>query len=207
MSYFKTLSQIASVIAVIFCIVFFNTVYSETVKLSDLLTAIASSSEKTAQFTETRAADFLAVPLVSTGLLEFKAPDTLIKKVTSPNKMQQRIIGDELTLITETVNDSGEIDEFDNSQVLSLSSYPELEIGINAIRWVLSGNLVDLQKNFKVIYANNNEGWQITLHPKDAEILERIQNLIIIGKAQHITQIKITQENGESLITDLYEHH
>jgi len=208
---FKLLSQVISVCVVVVQI---NLVFAESPKdipkkltLSELLSTIASSTEKTAKFTETRTADFLAIPLTSNGILEFIAPATLIKKIQSPDNMQQRIVGDVMTLITEPLNDSGDVEQFDNNQTVSLSSYPELEIGINAIRWVLSGNVAALNESFQVVYTHTKENWQLTLNPKDVDLLISIQNIIIKGKAKHIIQIKIIQNKSESITTDLYEHH
>jgi len=192
----KLISKINLVIAFLLIA---NTSFAVENDLSKLLSTIASSPDKIAQFTETRTAIFLETPLISKGTLEFKAPSTMIKVITSPEKVEQRIIGDELFIIN---------DDYDEEPLsISLSSQPELELGVNAVRWILSGNYKALESEFNILFESIKSDWIITLQPKDNELLENILNIIVSGSKNNILNISIKQNNGESLITELYDHH
>ena len=180
------------------CIIFVtNTSVAFGLELSELLVDISKMSEKFSRFTETRTSSFLSKPLVSKGNLEFKAPAILIKKLISPEKSEQRINGDMLSI---TNNDS-------STQTLSLSTYPELEIGINAIRWVLSGDFINLKNSFDVTFKEYEQLWQLHLRPKNIDVIKKIKNITLIGKGAKITTINIEHTNDDSVIMDLYDHH
>ena len=170
-------------------------------ELSELLSKIANSPERQADFIETRTAFFLESPLITKGILKFKTPTTLIKIITFPEKSVQRIEDDILSVISNQ--------DKENIKIISLSSQPELEIGINAIRWVLSGNYELLNKSFKITYKKNKRinkpNWLITLVPKDSKLRETINTVLISGEKTHISQIDIIQLNGVSIKTELYE--
>ena len=165
-------------------------------ELQEILKNISSTPEKFVFFTETRTAEFLETPLISYGSLEFKAPNTLIKHLTHPEKSEQRIEGDVLS-----INQSENI-----KHTVSLKAHPELAIGINAIRWVLSGNLNALNKNFYVTFKNNEHKWWIILVPNDSEALKFIASILVTGSDDEITQIDLKKVNGDSIKTDLYDH-
>ena len=181
------------------CSIIFSTNASVAfgLELSELLVEISKTPEKFSRFTETRTSNFLSKPLVSKGNLEFKAPAILVKQLTYPEKSEQRINGDMLTIIN---NDS-------STQTLSLSTYPELEIGINAIRWVLSGDFVNLKKSFDVTFKEYKQLWQLHLKPKNIDIITKIKNITLIGKGTNITTVNIVHSSGDLVIMDLHDHH
>jgi len=166
-------------------------------ELSALLVDISKTPEKFSRFTETRTSHFLSKPLVSKGNLEFKAPAILVKKLTYPEKSEQRINGDMLSI---TNNDS-------NTQTISLSTYPELEIGINAIRWVLSGDFANLKNSFDVTFKEYKQLWQLHLRPKNIDVIKKVKNITLIGKGTNITTVNIVHSNGDLVIMDLHGHH
>lgn len=169
----------------------------KSLELPELLTSIAKIPTRSVGFTETRTAEFLEKPLLSIGYLEFHAPASLIKKISYPEKIIQSIKGNTLTIYQ---NDKIQ-------QTISLSEYPQLAIGVNAIRWVLSGNINAINQNFKVTFRDNKKQWWLILAPSDPEILEHIASILLVGKSTNIIRIELKQSNGDSIITELYEQH
>jgi hypothetical protein len=165
-------------------------------ELHDVLKSIASTKDKFAYFTETVTASFLDKPLVTKGTLEFKAPATMIKHLLEPDKIEQRIEDDMLSISDNKKEDN----------TISLSSSPELAAGINAIRWILSGNESALDHNFNITFNNVVYQWTVKLIPKDDEVSAVISSIVVSGEKERIKQIKITHVGGDVITTDLYEH-
>ena len=172
----------------------YQTAYA--LELAELLQNISSTPEKFALFTEAKMAYFLEKPLISKGYMEFKSPSTMIKRMTEPEMMEQTIEGDVLSIY------QGE----QRRKTQSLSANSKLALGINAVRWVLSGDHEMLETNFQAIVNGDLNSWTIQLSPKDLELKEKIKLMLITGADQNIQQILIEQPNGNSIKTDLYEH-
>ena len=166
------------------------------IELQTLLNDIANSPEKSAHFTETRRAYFLDSPLVSKGSIEFKAPDSLIKRLTHPKMVEQRIEGDVVSL----TQSEGSIN------VISLSAHRELALGINAMRWVLMGNMLALKETFELTLKEYKQLWQLELAPKNPDDISYISNISLIGKSNHITKINIQHTNGDTTKIEIYDH-
>lgn len=166
-------------------------------ELQGVLRSIANKPVKSSYFTETRTVYFLENPIVTKGNLEFRPPDTLIKRIMHPELIEQHIEGEILTIYQ-----GGNI-----KNTISLAKKSELATGINAIRWVLSGNLLELNKHFDVKFDNNNSNWMIDLVPSDPEVAMNIDRISISGNDDDITNINIRQVNGDSIKTDIYERN
>ncbi|MDT8371963.1 MAG: LolA-related protein [Gammaproteobacteria bacterium] len=164
-------------------------------ELEEVLSEIANKQVRLSAFTEIRTAYFLERPVISKGTLEFKLPGTMIKRITEPESIEQHIEGDVLT-----IRQDGEI-----RHEISLSQNLEISAGINAIRWILSGNISALNQNFAIKFDSDNGDWRIKLLPKDTRVSIEIESLLILGNNARISLINIEQTNGDSIKTILYE--
>lgn len=171
-----------------------------SMELPELLRQISKDPVKQAHFTETRTAFYLNKPLISKGNLHFTAPDKMQKHYTDPDDLLQSINGDNLVLKAAKKTE----------QSLSLRAQPELALGINAIRWLLSGNLDKLKQHFELQYQqptnDQNNDWKLILIPRELAMQDYIAAVHVRGKLEHILQIRLLSPNGDSITTDLYEH-
>lgn len=170
---------------------------ARTAELPELLQNFSKSPVKQASFIETRSVFFLDKPLTSKGRLIFTAPDKMQKIYTEPNEILQRIDGDNLTISTAK----------EPERSLSLLTHPQLALGINAIRWLLAGDLDKLQEQFKLQYQTDEHSWHLTLVPHSLAMLDYIAAIHISGNTMDILQIRLISANGDSITTDLYDHH
>lgn len=164
-------------------------------ELTSLLNDIAIKTQRTTSFTETKTAFFLDKPLISKGILKFIAPSTLYKKTTFPAISGQRIKANELAILNPNTP----------LKTTTLSLYPKLEISINAIRWVLSGNIKAIQQNFIVILTGSKQNWTVQLKPQDEQLQQEITNITFNGQAKNITGFIIKRSNGDEVHTELYD--
>ena len=188
--------EMTRVIAACLVIVLSGYQSAYAIQLQGLLEKMASTTEKSALFTETKTAYFLKNPLVSKGTLEFKSPSTLIKRITDPELLEQKIEGGVLSIYQGT----------NRKKALSLTPNYELAVGVNAILWVLSGSFDELNNNFHITFIDDVNNWTIELVPKDSELISKIAIILLKGTGGNINLIDIQHSNGNSIKTVLYGH-
>jgi hypothetical protein len=190
------MTRMIKVIAACFLIGLSSFQCAHAIQLQDLLEKVASTTEKSASFSETKTAYFLKKPVISKGILEFSSPSTLIKRMTHPKSLEQKVEADVLS-----ISRGGE-----HQRTMSLNSEPELALGINAILWVLSGNFNKLDDSFHITFADNPEEWTIELLPKNPQLAGKIAIIILKGLDANINLINIEYSNGNTVKTVIYGH-
>lgn len=165
-------------------------VWGET--LSELLDGFSHEKELHASFVETWTASYLEEPIVTKGRLSYRAPGELSKFIEQPEKIEQHIRNNELTLIRD-----GE------TQTLQLSAQSELATGIYALRDVLEGDLVKVQERFIVHYSRTVSDWVLVLAPKGEQAASYVKDITLRGQANRIHQITIQYHNGDLLKTEI----
>ena len=188
--------RMAKVAAVCLLIALSSLQSADALQLQELLEKVAYTTEKSASFTETKTAYFLKKPLISKGTLEFTSPSTLIKRITHPKKLEQKVEAGVLTIRQNS----------EQSKTISLKSEPELALGINAILWVLSGNFNQLDDSFNITFLDDPESWRIELRPKSPQLVGTITNIILKGLDANINLINIEYTNGNTVSTAIYGH-
>ena len=160
------------------------------VDLRRLMTSLAGKKEKSAQFKEEKFLKNLEKPLRSEGTLHFQAPDYL-EKITAKPEKERLVVKSELVTI---------FDQQDVSQTLSLDQYPPLKALLNSIRFVLSGNLNALTKNYELDLKGNRNQWNLILVPISVPALEIIDRIVILGEKDNVAKITWVESNGDFTI-------
>lgn len=161
--------------------------------LDHRLAGFAKITQRKVAFTETFSASYLNQPVVSHGVLEYQAPDTLIKIVSTPQTVRYRIVQNRMTVRRD--NDVQQVD---------LNKQPVLGLGINALRDLLQGNREDLEAHFVTRYDTepaNPERWTLELVPRKPAIRKKILRVIMQGRADRLQQVQMDYANGDRLIT------
>jgi len=160
--------------------------------LSDRLAGFSTIMESRGKFVETWSADYLDEPLISKGELLYKSPGQLSKFITDPDRIEQRIEGNRLTVIHN-----------DEVSSIQLSEQPELAAGIYALQAVLDGNENGLRKHFEIKYSEINSGWTLSLAPKDKQVADTIDLIVFQGSRNRIRQVTTKFYNGDSLVSEI----
>ncbi|MBT4556095.1 MAG: outer membrane lipoprotein carrier protein LolA [Nitrospina sp.] len=160
------------------------------VDLRRLMTSLAGKKEKSARFTEEKFLKNLEKPLRSEGTLHFQAPDYL-EKITAKPEKERLVVKSELVTI---------FDQQDVSHTLSLDEYPPLKALLNSIRFVLSGNLNALTKNYELDLKGNCNQWNLILVPISVPALEIIDRIVILGENDNVAKITWVESNGDFTI-------
>lgn len=160
--------------------------------LSNRLESFSILHESKATFVETWSADYLDEPLVSNGELTYKRPGQLFKIIINPNRIEQQIDGNQLLVIHDGVTRS-----------IQLSEQPVLAAGIHALQAVLDGDEESLHQLFKLQYDELNTGWKLSLTPKDQQVADSLELIILQGKENRLHRMSLEFYNGNSLITEI----
>ena len=126
--------------------------------LPELMGLLAHHPSGQARFTEQRFVKGLDAPLLSSGVLEFQAPDRFSRHTLEPRDESVRVEGN-----TVTISRGG------RSRTLALDAAPEAVVAIEAVRATLTGDGAVLQKWFRVSVAGEPARWSMELVPQDAK--------------------------------------
>lgn len=168
-------------------------VYS--LELPELLQRFSQQKKSTADFKEEQHAFYLDEPLISSGYLQFIAPDKLYKFILKPEKISQNIEGDEL-----------HVRNGDSTHSININEYPEFSIALHALVNVLSGDHISLKNNFKIKFESIPPSWKLLLSPSDSFIASHVETITLFGNDNKLEKIIITQPNKDRSITHIYNH-
>lgn len=165
---------------------------ASAVTLSDRLATFSTLDESSGSFVEIWSADYLDEPLISKGELAYKRPGHLSKFITHPERIEQHIDGNQLTVIHK-----------DETHSMQLSEQPELAAGIYALQAVLDGDEKSLLQHFEIRHNELDTGWSMSLAPKDQQTADSIELIMLQGKGNRIQRVTIQFHNGDSLLTEI----
>jgi len=141
-------------------------------------------------YTETRNSLFFKKAQKSTGEIQFRKPDLIIKYVLTPQKQKFSIKNNQLIRYNS-----------DNKKdTLNINDYPQLKNYIALIKAILSGDAVFLRQYYNISIENPAYAWLFILTPKnvlDALWQKSIKSIQISGIDDRINSIKIAGFAGE----------
>jgi len=196
---FGKMKKIINKITLLLLILFFTApayaLEAKKLKLIELLHLFAQQQQSTVDFEEEKYASYLDEPIKSSGYLQFSAPNKLYKFILKPEKISQKIDGNEMKINKEN-----------HITTINLNDYPELSIILRSIISLLSGNHSALKKDFKITFENKTSNWLLTLVPHDNNILRHVASIKMSGYKNKLTKIIITEPKNDRSITNLYNH-
>lgn len=166
--------------------------------LDHRLASFAKVTQRKAEFSETLTASYLKNPVVSHGVLEYQAPDHLLKIINSPEPVRYSIEHNIMTITRG--QDVRQVD---------LDKQPLLGLGINALRDLLQGDRGDLEARFKTRYdpdADGHDQWQLLLIPRDKALQDKIRRVVMRGSGNQLQEVRMEYANGDHLVTRITGH-
>ena len=164
-------------------------------ELPELLHLFSQQKQSTVDFKEEKYAFFLDQPIMSSGHLQFSAPNKLYKFITKPEKISQKVDGNILE-----INNNNEIHSID------LDKHPEFSVILRAIISLLSGDLATLKKYFKIKFEDRSSSWSLFLIPHDSYVSGYIESIKMFGAKNKLSKIIVTEPNADRSITYLSNH-
>lgn len=159
--------------------------------VGQLMATLAAVRTSEARFVERKTLSLLDIPLESSGTLSWRAPDRLEKHTLEPREEHMLLEGDRL--VVEVAGKP--------RQELGVQAYPVVRAFIESIRSTLAGDLVTLEKFYRVRLEGRPGAWTLVLVPRESRMRGFISEIRIRG-ARRIASIEIWEANGDrSLMT------
>jgi len=163
--------------------------------LTDVLNLFSQQQKSTVDFKEEKYTSFLEQPIVSIGQLEFIAPDKLAKYIVEPEKISNKISGDELKIKTAH-----------ETHTINLKDHPEFSAVLTSIINVLSGNHDALNNDFNISIKGPINSWQLVLVPRDSFVHGYIDSIKMQGNQNKLSKIIVTEANKDYSVTHISNH-
>ncbi len=125
----------------------------------------------------------LTRPLVSSGVLRYRAPDHLEQRTLRPVPSELILDGERLT-----VHRDG------HTRRLDLRDYPDVATYVDALRDTLAGRGARLRRVFTVGFSGTLAHWRLTLRPRAPDT--RVRRIRLTGTAADIRSIEILAPDG-----------
>lgn len=155
--------------------------------LETLMANLAKTRSGEANFIETKTLASLKQPLISSGVLRYRYPDSMEKLIEKPRAERYVINGDSL----ETWRD-GKL-----KRQIALSSYPALQTFVTAFIATIGGDLQTLRKYYTLQFSGSRGEWTLLMVPTDTE-LKRVTRLIEVrGSGAVINHFETIQPNND----------
>ena len=151
-----------------------------------LMQLLSLAPEAEVPYTERKYSSLLAEPIVSTGTLSYRRPDTVEKNMTAPRNERFRIAGEELIVVR-----NGEERRF------PLSSQPLLSAFAASLRGVLAGDAALLRSHFRLALEGEEQRWRLEMTPLEEEISRYVERITVSGRAGLIEQVEVREASGD----------
>jgi len=156
--------------------------------LEALMRAMAAVRQREDRFAEDKVIPELDLPLPSTGVLRWQAPDRLEKHTTSPIEERLRVQGGRMLYERP---DRGIAREF------GLDEQPELRALVESVRATLAGDLVALRRHYDAAFDGSPEGaWRLVLTPLSARVRAAVQRIGVAGRGPQLVSVETEGGGG-----------
>lgn len=163
-----------------------NAAYADDFDVARLMQLLGQAPESEVPYTEKKYSSLLLEPVVSSGTLAFRRPDTVEKIMTAPRKERFRIVGEELIIVRNGTE-----------KRFSLSSQPLLSAFGASLRGVLAGDAALLRMHYRLALEGQEQAWRLELVPLDEEIARYVERILVSGRTGRIEQIEVRESSGD----------
>lgn len=157
--------------------------------IARLMQLLGEAPESEVAYTEKKYSSLLAEPVVSSGTLRFRRPDTVEKNMTAPRTERFRIAGEDLVMVRNGAE-----------RRFPISSQPLLAAFAASLRGVLAGDAALLRKHYRMTLEGVEQAWRLELLPVDAEITRYVERILVSGRAGRIELIETRESSGDRTV-------
>ena len=143
-------------------------------------------------YTEKKYSSLLAEPIVSSGTLSYRRPDTVEKNMTAPRSERFRIAGEELIVVRNGAE-----------RRFPLSSQPLLAAFAASLRGVLAGDAALLGSHYRLALEGGEQNWRLEMIPLEEEIGRYVERITVAGRAGQIGEIEVREASGDRSVLQI----
>lgn len=167
---------------------------AQSLTTSELQKLLQSAPTVDMPFHEQRQSPWLALPVESRGVVR-SLPQGLEKRVESPRLETWRLLSDRL----EWTGPDGV-----GSKQILFSKAPALAVLSDAMRRVVAGDLLALERDFRITVQGDSPRWTARLQPNNAEVSRYLDYLEIQGAGTQLLVLIVLERKGERTMTRFY---
>lgn len=155
--------------------------------LSKVMQALAAVRSVEATFQEEKTLAMLQEPLITHGVLYYRAPAYLRKQTLEPQPEDFQADGDWLTI---KMSDQDRRD-------FNLNGHPQLRAFVEAVRATQGGDQATLERYYRLTFAGTLDDWSLRLTPRDPRITEYLTLITVWGREAWIDRVEMLEANGD----------
>jgi hypothetical protein len=160
---------------------------------AELQRLLQAAPRPTVAFQEVRESPWLAAPVTSRGTMR-STPQSLEKHVESPREETWRLLPDRV----EWVGPGGGA-----PKQITFSQAPALAALSEVMRRVVAGDIVALQRDFRIELSGDKAVWRAHLQPRAADVARYLESVELQGAAGRLQVIIVVERQGERTTTRL----
>lgn len=158
--------------------------------VNDLMDRLAAVKQVEARFVERKTLSVLLSPLVSSGILRYRAPSYLLKQVVEPLPETYEVSGGRL-FVESPGRPREEVD---------LDRYRPLRVLANSLRATLAGDIATLDSYCRIELSGQAEGWTLRLEPRDDEVRRYVSAVVIGGSEAELLVVDTRDADGDQSV-------
>lgn len=156
--------------------------------ITQLMQSLSQTKVARARFTEQKYMSILNEPLVTSGRLEFRAPDRLEKHILKPFEERYLVVNGTLVIEQPTQG---------TTRRFVLQQYPAIWALVEGLRATLAGDGASLRQFYSISLQGTQDHWRMELSPLDKAMQEMVRLIRIQGMDGKIHAIEIFEKNGD----------
>lgn len=149
--------------------------------------ALAAVPSIQATFREEKTLAILQEPLITHGMLYYRAPAYLRKQTLEPQPEDFQVDGDWLTI---EIPEQGRRD-------FNLNGHPQLHALVEAIRATQSGNQAVLERYYQLELVGAPSDWRLRLTPRDPQTAQYLTLILVQGHGAWIDRVETLEADGD----------
>ena len=164
--------------------------------VAQLMRELGTVQRSQARFVERKYLKVLKAPLELRGTLTYVAPGNLVKRTLTPKPETLTVEGDRLTIESGARNER---------RTLRLQDYPVLWAFVESIRSTLSGDIVALERFYRIELEGNRARWRLYLVPREPGMRAVISLINIGGSRDRLERIEVQEAKGDRSVMTIVE--
>ncbi len=170
---------------------------AQVASLDDLLARFARLQGMSARYREEKRIALLKRPLQSEGIIQFAAPNLLLRRVERPEPAVMLLAGDSL-----------QVADASGARRIDLQANPIVRQFVLTFVHVLSGDRAALERLYALRFTTADSGsgapaaggWRLELTPRQPELARMIERASLIGKGTVVEQMTLHERNGDATV-------
>jgi outer membrane lipoprotein-sorting protein len=161
-----------------------------------LFKALAERPDSQSRYSETKTSTLLKEPFKSSGILRYKKPAFMEKRVQVPFEEILTVDGERM---------SWERPAAKKKISMALRDSPAVWGMIESLRATLNGDVKTLRRFYKIILDGDERQWVMSLQPYDVDMAQFIRVIRISGSKAKLTTVEIEEMSGDRTLMTLRE--